>query len=175
MSHLTCIYTFKIKLQVKKQGKTLKRACALYGVSVQASVETRTTQSVPFMQMAERTDSKIAARNDDHIEVTALKFKGVIDSLEKFIDRLSKSVARSVEIQGRKLDRYRGSEDKDRRSSTDSRDNRDSLEEVIGVIQIQVQKMIDLGLEVEEELLRPVLIATSRTMYCLTVVNLQKT
>ena len=50
----------------------------------------------------------------------------MIDSLEKFIDRLSKSVARSVEIQGRKLDRDRDSKDRDRRSSTDSRDNRDS-------------------------------------------------
>ena len=45
------------------------------------------------MQMTEKTDSKIVARNDDHIEVIALKFKGVIDSLEKFIHRLSKSVA----------------------------------------------------------------------------------
>ena len=104
-----------------------KRVCALGGVSVQAApVETTTTQSVPFMQMTERTDSKIVARNDDHIEVTALKFNGMIDSLEKFIDRLSKSVARSVEIQGRKLDRDRDSKDKDRRSRTDSRNNRDS-------------------------------------------------
>ena len=78
------------------------------------------------MQMTERTDYKIVARNDDHIEVTALKFNGMMDSLEKFIDRLSKSVARSVEIQGRKLDRDRDSKDRDRRSSTDSRDNRDS-------------------------------------------------
>ena len=95
------------------------------GVSVQAApVEPRTTPSVPFMQMTERTDSKIVARNDDHIEVTALKFNGMIDSLEKFIDRLSKSVARSVEIQGRKLDR--DSKDRDRRSNTDSKDNRNS-------------------------------------------------
>ena len=78
------------------------------------------------MQMTERTDSKIVARKDDHIEVTALKFNGMIDFLEKFIDRLTKSVARSVEIQGRKLVRDRDSKDRDRRSSTDSRDNRDS-------------------------------------------------
>ena len=105
--------------------ENIKRACALGGVSVQAvPVEPRTTQSVPFMQMAERTDSKIVARKDDHIEVTALKFNGMIDSLEKFIDRLTKSVARTAEIQGRKLDR--DSKDRHRRSSTDSRDNRDS-------------------------------------------------
>ena len=107
--------------------EAIKRACALGGVPVQAApVEPRTIQSVPFMQMTERTDSKIVARKDDHIEVTALKFNGMIDSLEKFIDRLSKSVARSFEIQGRKLDRDRDSKDRDRRSSTDSRDNGDS-------------------------------------------------
>ena len=76
--------------------------------------------------MTERTDSKIVARKDDHIEVTALKFNGMMDSLEKFIDRLSNSVARSVKIQGRKLDRDRDSKDRDRRSNTESRDNRNS-------------------------------------------------
>ena len=73
--------------------------------------------------MAERTDSKIVARKDDHIEITALKFNGMLDSIEEFIDRLSKSVAWSVEIQGRKLDRDK---DRDGRSSTDSRDNTNS-------------------------------------------------
>ena len=78
--------------------ENIKRACALGGVSVQAApVETRTTQSVPFMQMTERPDSRNVPRNDDHIELTALKFKGMIDSLDKFIDRLTKSVEKSVE------------------------------------------------------------------------------
>ena len=67
------------------------------------------------MQMTERPDSRNVPRNDDHIELTAHKFKGMIDSLDKFIDRLTKS----VEKQSGKLDRGR-------RSSTDSRDNRDS-------------------------------------------------
>ena len=71
--------------------ENIKRACALGGVSVQATpVEPRTTQSVPFMQMAERTDSKIVTRRDNHVEVTALKFNGMLDSLEKFMDTLSK-------------------------------------------------------------------------------------
>ena len=100
--------------------ENIKRACALGGVSVQAApVETRTTQSVPFMQMAERPDSRNVPRNDDHIELTAFKFKGVMDSLDKFIERLTTSVERSVEKQSRKLDR-------DRRSSKDSRDSRRS-------------------------------------------------
>ena len=50
----------------------------------------------------------------------------MLDSIEKFIDKLSKSVARTVEIQGRKLNRERDSKDRHRRSSTESRDNRDS-------------------------------------------------
>ena len=105
---------------IKEAMENIKRACALGGVSVQAApVETRTTQSVPFMQMAERLDSRNVPSNDDHIELTALKFKGVMDSLDKFIERLTKSVERSVEKQSRKLDR-------DRRSSKDSRDSRDS-------------------------------------------------
>ena len=112
---------------IKEAMENINRACALGGVSVQAApVEPRTTQSVPFMQMEERIDSKIVARKDDHIEVTALKFNGMIDSLEKFIDRLTKSVAKTAEIQGRKLDRDRDSKDRHRRSSRDSRENRDS-------------------------------------------------
>ena len=107
--------------------ENIKRACALGGVLVQAApVEPRTTQSVPFMQMAERTDSKIVARKDDHIEVTALKFNGMLDSLEKFMDKITKSAARTAGIQGRKLDKDRDSKDRHRRSSRDSGDNRDS-------------------------------------------------
>ena len=51
------------------------------------------------------------------------------------------------------------------------------IEEVIRVIQIQVWKMIDTGREVEIvlevglEVSKPVLIATSQTMICLTVIN----
>ena len=55
------------------------------------------------------------------------------------------------------------------------------IEEVTGVIQIQIQKMIDIdltveivlevGLEVEEELSRPLLIATRQTMTCLNVID----
>ena len=112
---------------IREAMENIKRACALGGVLVQAApVEPRTTQSVPFMQMAERTDSKIVARKDDHIEVTAIKCNGMLDSIEKFIEILSKLVARTVEIQGRKLDRDRDSKDRHRRSSRNSRDNRDS-------------------------------------------------
>ena len=63
---------------IKEAMENIKRACALGGVSVQAApVETRNTQSVPFMQMTERPDFRNVPRNDDHIELTALKFKGM--------------------------------------------------------------------------------------------------
>ena len=103
---------------IKEAMENIKRACTLDRVRVQAApVETTTTQSVPFMQMTERPDSRNIPRNDEHIELTALKFKGVIDSLNKFMERLTKSIERSVEKQNRRLDR-------DRRSSTDSRDSK---------------------------------------------------
>ena len=140
--------------------ENIKRACALGGVSVQAApVEPRTTQSDPFMQMAERTDSKIVARKDDHIEVTALKFNGMMDSLEKFIDRLSKSVARSVEIQGRNL--YRDSKDRHRRASRDSRDSRENRD--------------SRNSRSRARLSRTVFIATNQIMVCLMVIDFPKT
>ena len=43
---------------IKEAMENIKRACALGGVSVVASVETRTTQSAPFMQMTESQDSR---------------------------------------------------------------------------------------------------------------------
>ena len=59
-----------------------------------------------------------------------------------------------------------------------------AVEEVIGVIQTQVQKMIDIGLEVEMNLevglevegdqANPVFTATSPTMIFLTVTNKQE-
>ena len=42
--------------------------------------------------MTERPDSRNVSRNDDQIELTALKFKGVMDSSDKFIGRLTKPV-----------------------------------------------------------------------------------
>ena len=44
---------------IKEAMKNIKRACALGGVSVQstqAPVETRTTPTVPFMQMTDKQD-----------------------------------------------------------------------------------------------------------------------
>ena len=40
---------------------------------------------------------------------------------------------------------------------------------------LEVEIVLEVGLEVEEELSRPVLIATRQTMSCLTVIDYQKT
>ena len=105
---------------LKEAMENIKRACALGGVSVQATpVETRTTPTVPFMQMADRQDFRNVPRNDDHIELTALKFKGVMDSLDKCMDRLVKTVEKSAEKQSRRM----GRDSRDSRDSRNSRDN----------------------------------------------------
>ena len=96
--------------------ENIKRACALCGVSVQAAPgETRTTPTVPFMQMTDRQDTRTVPKFKDIFENTALEIKGVMDSLHKSIDRL----ARTVEKQSRTLSR-------DSRDQRDSRDNRNS-------------------------------------------------
>ena len=63
---------------MKEAMENVRRACALGGVSVQATTapaETRTIPTVPFMQMT------------DIFETTSLKFRGVMNSLDKSIDR----------------------------------------------------------------------------------------
>ena len=69
--------------------ENIKRACALGEVSVQAAqVETRTTHPVPFMQITERQDFRNVPRSNDHVKITALKYKGEMDSLDECMDRL---------------------------------------------------------------------------------------
>ena len=110
----------------------------------------------------------------------------MLNKLDKMLDQQIK------EMRG-------GSKDIHRRFSRDSRDSRDkeiveivgtietagAVEEVIGVIQTQVQKMIDIGLEVgivlevdlevEEGLSRTVLTATNQIMIGLIVIDIPKT
>ena len=173
---------------IKEAMENIKIACALGGVSVQAaSVEPRTTQSVPFMHMAERTDSKIVARKDDHIEVTALKFNGMLDSIGKFIDKLTKSVAITAEIQGKKLDRDRDSKDRHRRSSRDSMENRDSRNsrdsrrsyrsdsDSSSEDDRQRSRSRDISESRSRSRGRTVFIATNQTMICLIVIDFPKT
>ena len=63
---------------IKEAMENIKRACALVGVSVQATpgtVETKTTPAVPFMQLYERQNFKTLSFKDDIV-------KEVKDSLE---------------------------------------------------------------------------------------------
>ena len=109
---------------IKEAMENIKRACALDGVSVQATpVETRITCTVPFMQMADRQDSKAVPNSKDILEKTALEIKGVMDSLDKSIDRL----ARTVEKQSRRLSRdSRENNRRSYRSDSDSSSEDDS-------------------------------------------------
>ena len=53
---------------IKEAIENIKRACALGGVSIQATpapVETKTTPAVPFMQLNERQNFKTVSFKDD--------------------------------------------------------------------------------------------------------------
>ena len=67
---------------IKEAMKNIKRACALGGVPVVAPVDTRTTQSVPFMQMTDSQDSKNVPRNRDDVKISGFQFQGKIDYLD---------------------------------------------------------------------------------------------
>ena len=167
---------------IKEAMENIKRACALGGVSPVSPVETRITQSAPFMQMTDSPDSRNEPRKSDYIKFAGLKFQGKVDYIDEMLSKLDKMLDQQI--------KERGSKDRHSRDSRDSRDNRDSrsigtLEEVIGVIQTQVQKMIDIGLEVgivlevdlevEEGLSRTVLTATNQIMIGLIVIDIPKT
>ena len=66
----------------------IKRACALGGVPVVAPVDTRTTQSVPFMQMTDSQDSRNVPRNSDDVKISGLQFKGKIDYLDDCVTKI---------------------------------------------------------------------------------------
>ena len=145
MSHNICIYIIKIATTIKEAMENIKRACALGGVPVVAPVDTRTTQSVPFMQMTGSQDSRNVPRNSDEVKISGFQFQGKIDYLD---DCVTKIVEMFEKNNKRLIDEIRGS--RDNRDSRDSRSSRDSSRRgYIRVIQTQVQKMIDIGLEVE--------------------------
>ena len=54
--------------------ENIKRACALGGVPVVAPVDTRTTQSVPFMQMTDRQDYRNVPRNRDDVKISGYDY-----------------------------------------------------------------------------------------------------
>ena len=60
---------------IKEAMENIKRACALGGVPVVAPVDTRTTQSVPFMQMTDSQDSRDEPRRVIMLNLQVLNFK----------------------------------------------------------------------------------------------------
>ena len=161
---------------IKEAMENIKRACALGGVPVVAPVDTRTTQSVPFMQMTDSQDYRNVPRNSDDVKISGFQFQGKIDYLDdcvtKIVEMFEKNNKRLIEeIKTSKIIEIAGTVEV----------VETAVEEVIRVIQTQVQKMIDIGLEVEmtlevgleveEDQANPVLIATSPTMIFLTVTN----
>ena len=104
--------------------ENIKRACALSGVPVVTPVDTRTTQSVPFMQMTDSQDSRNVSRNSDDVKISGFQFKGKIDYLD---DCVTKIVEMFEKNNKRLIEEIKGSRDKnDSRSSRDNRDSRDS-------------------------------------------------
>ena len=105
---------------IKEAMENIKRPCALGGVLVVAPVDTRTTQSAPFMQMTDSQDSRNEPRKSDHVKFTGLKFQGKVEYIDEMLNKLD----RMLEQQYKELRKY--SKDRHRRSSRDSRDSRDS-------------------------------------------------
>ena len=98
--------------------ENIKRACALSGVPVDAPVDTRTTQSVPFMQMTDSQGSRNVSRNGDDVKISGFQFKGKIDYLD---DCVTKIVEMFEKNNKRLIEEIKGSRD-----SRDSRSSRDS-------------------------------------------------
>ena len=75
---------------IKEAMENIKRACALGGVSVVAPVETRTTQSAPFMQMIDSPDSSNEPRKSDHVKFAGLKFQGKVEYIDEILNKLDR-------------------------------------------------------------------------------------
>ena len=109
---------------IKEAMENIKRACALGRVPVVAPVDTRTTQSVPFMQMTDSQDSRNVPRNSDDVKISGFQFKGTIDYLD---DCVTKIVEMFEKNNKRLIEEIKGSRNKnDSRSSRDNRDSRDN-------------------------------------------------
>ena len=168
---------------IKEAMENIKRACALGGVPVVAPVDTRTTQSVPFMQMTDRQDYRNVTRNRDEVKISGFQFQGKIDYLDDCVTKIvelfeknNKRLIEEIKVKIRIVDPVEMIEIVGTVEVVET-----AVEEVMRMIQTQVQKMIDIGLEVEmtlevgleveEDQANPVLIATSPTMIFLTVTN----
>ena len=92
---------------IKEAIENIKRACALGGVSPVVPVETRTTQSAPFMQMTDSPDSRNEPRKSDYVKFAGLKFQGKVDYIDEMLNKLDKMLDQQI--------KERGSKDRDSR------------------------------------------------------------
>ena len=106
---------------IKEAMENIKRTCALGGVPVVASVDTRTIQSVPFMQMTDSQDSKNVPRNRDKIKISGFQFQGKIDYLDDCVTKIDEMFEKNNK---RLIEEIKTS--RDNRDSRDSRSSRDS-------------------------------------------------
>ena len=106
---------------IKEAMENIKRACALGGFPVVAPVDTRTTKSVPFMQMTDSQYSKNVPRNRDEVKISGFQFQGKIDYLD---DCVTKIVEMFEKNNKRLIEEIKTS--RDNRDSRDSRSSRDS-------------------------------------------------
>ena len=81
---------------IKEAMENIKRACALGGVSVVAPVETRTTQSAPFMQMTDSQVSRNESRKSDYVEFVGVKYQGKVDHLDEILNKLGKMLDQQI-------------------------------------------------------------------------------
>ena len=170
---------------IKETMENIKRACALGGVLVVAPVEPGTTHSAPFMQMTDSQDSRNEPRKSDYVKFAGLKFQGKVEYIDEMLNKLDKMLDQQIKREVVKIDIEGPVEIVEIVETIETVGTVGTVEEVIGVIQTQVQKMIDIGLEVgivlevdlevEEGLPRTVLTAINQIMIDLIVVDIPKT
>ena len=173
---------------IKEAMENIKRACALGEVSVVSPVETRTTQSAPFMQMTDSQDSRNESRKSDYVEFAGVKYQGKVDYIDEMLNKTNKLRKEVVKIEIEETVEIVGIveivETVEIVGTIETVGTVGTVEEVIGVIQTQVQKKIDIGLEVgivlevdlevEEGLSRTVLTATNQITIGLVVIDIPK-
>ena len=103
---------------IKEAMENIKRACALGGVSVQATpapVETNTTSTVPFMTMNDKQDRQ-------PLKTVSFKEEGTQDKVNDDLEKLSQILDKQLQLAEKQNNdsRSRGR----RRERSDSRDRR---------------------------------------------------
>ena len=107
---------------IKEAMETIKRACALGGVSVQATpapAETKTTPAVPFMQLNERQNLKTVSFKDDIVK--EVKDSIEMNDMKPILEKLTQVMERTQQVAEKQ---YRVSRRGRRRERRDSRDRR---------------------------------------------------